>query len=103
MTTCYLTNLTTVVVLNGDTTYKHWYGKCDNYYVLRTFGCAAFSHQSKGKLDLRAKKCVFLGYPEGVKGYRLWDRSQKGVKIIISRDVTFNELDMSCLKMSLIW
>jgi len=66
--------------------------------VLRTFGCAAFSHQSEGKLEPRARKCVFLGYPEGVKGYRLWDRSQKGVKIIISRDVTFNEIDMPCLK-----
>ncbi|CAA3003523.1 retrovirus-related Pol poly from transposon TNT 1-94, partial [Olea europaea subsp. europaea] len=37
-------------------------------------------------------------YPEGVKGYRLWDRSQKGVKIIISKDVTFNENEIPCIK-----
>ncbi|KAL2540840.1 Uncharacterized protein Adt_01818 [Abeliophyllum distichum] len=66
--------------------------------MLKTFGCTAFSHQSEGKLELRARKCVFLGYPEGVKGYRLWDRSQSGVKIIISRDVKFNESEMPCLE-----
>ena len=40
----------------------------------------------------------FLGYPERVKGYRLWDRSQKRVKIIVSRNVTFNESEMPYLQ-----
>lgn len=48
-------------------------GKFSDYYVLRTFARAVFSHQREGKLELRARKCVFLGYPDGVKGYRLWD------------------------------
>ena len=34
---------------------------------------------------------MFLGYSEGVKGYRLWNIERKGAKIIMSRDVTFNE------------
>ncbi|KAL2470734.1 Retrovirus-related Pol polyprotein from transposon TNT 1-94 [Abeliophyllum distichum] len=54
--------------------------------------------QIKEKIDPKTRKCVFLGYPEEDKGYRLWDRSQKGVKIIISQDVKFNESEMSCLK-----
>ena len=42
-----------------------------------------------GKLEPRAKKCVFLGYTDGIKGFRLWDPSTS--RIITSRDVTFNE------------
>lgn len=65
---------------------------------LTVFGCAAFAHQSEGKLEPRALKCVLLGYGEGVKGYRLWVRENKGYKIIISRNVIFNEDDLPCLK-----
>lgn len=60
------------------------------------FGCAAYAHQSKGKLEPRSVKCVFLGYPIGVKGYRLWVREEHGYKVIISRDVVFDELFMPC-------
>lgn len=42
-----------------------------------------------GKLNHHAKKCVFLSYKDGIKGYRLWDPSASTV--ITSRDVTFNE------------
>ena len=83
MIACYLVNLTSLAALNGDIPYEKWNGKCANYSILRTFGCAAFTHQNEGKLEPRARKCVFLGYPEGVKGYRLWDRNQKGIRIII--------------------
>jgi len=34
---------------------------------------------------------VFVGYQEGTKGYRLWEIQSGGVKILISRDVIFNE------------
>lgn len=42
-------------------------------------------------------KCVFLGYPEGVKGYRCWLKGEPGFKTIISRDVVFNETEFPCL------
>lgn len=57
-----------------------------------------FLIKSEGKLEHRTRKCIFLDYPEGVKGYRLWDINQNVVKIIVSRDVTFNETKMPSLK-----
>ncbi|KAL0322590.1 UNVERIFIED_CONTAM: Retrovirus-related Pol polyprotein from transposon TNT 1-94 [Sesamum angustifolium] len=36
----------------------------------------------------------------GIKGYRLWLRCQPGFKVIISKDVTFNESEMPCLENS---
>ncbi|GJZ72238.1 retrotransposon protein, putative, ty1-copia subclass [Tanacetum coccineum] len=68
-----------------------WSGHPANYEMLRIFGCVAYSHVNQGKLKPRAIKCIFLGYPDGVKGYRLWRLDDVKPKIIISRDVVFNE------------
>ena len=48
-------------------------------------------HVNDGKLAPRAVKCIFLGYASESKGYRLWCFDSKSKKIILSRDVTFNE------------
>lgn len=60
---------------------------------VRVFGCAAYAHVKQDKLP-RALKCVFIGYPQGVKGYRLWYIEKGSEKCIISRDVVFNEQEM---------
>ena len=39
-------------------------------------------------------KFVFIGYPKGVKDYRLWVIDAHRVKIIVSIDVSFNENEM---------
>ena len=44
------------------------------------------------KLDLKSRKCIFLGFGKGVKGYRLWDPIVK--KTVTSRDVIFDEAFM---------
>lgn len=62
------------------------------------FGCATYAHQIEGKLDPRTTKCIMLGYPEVVKGYRLWVLRVQGIKIINSRNVVFNESEMPCIK-----
>jgi hypothetical protein len=42
-------------------------------------------------LSIGKKKCIFLGYADGVKGYRLWCSDPRLPKFIISRDVIFDE------------
>ncbi|KAL4323155.1 hypothetical protein GQ457_11G027600 [Hibiscus cannabinus] len=48
-----------------------------------------YNAQEISKLDPKSRKCKFLGYTDGVKGYRLWDPTAR--KVIISRDVIFVE------------
>ncbi|GJU53066.1 copia LTR rider [Tanacetum coccineum] len=77
--------------LEKKTPMNLWLGHPANYEMLRIFGCVAYSHVNQGKLKPRAIKCIFFGYPKGVKGYRLWRLDDVKPKIIISRDVVFNE------------
>ncbi|KAL0456140.1 UNVERIFIED_CONTAM: Retrovirus-related Pol polyprotein from transposon TNT 1-94 [Sesamum latifolium] len=100
LTAAYLINRSPSVPLNSKLPECMWSGKNIDLSSIRIFGCFAFALQNGDKLDLRAQKCIFIGYPIGVKGYRLWLRSQPGFKVIISRDVTFNEIEMPCLSSS---
>lgn len=68
-----------------------WTGFPPDLSNLKLFGCIAYAHTSQGKLENRAKKCIFLGYCQGVKGYRLWDLEKGKEKLFISSDVMFNE------------
>ena len=59
---------------------------------LKIFGCTAFIHNhdhSRGKLDPRATRCVFVGYAPTKKGYKCFDPISK--KMFITMDVTFFE------------
>jgi len=69
-----------------------WLGKPADYSNLRVFGCPAYVHVNEGKLEARAKKDVFVGYPMNVKGYKVWCPASS--KFLISRDVTFDESAM---------
>ncbi|GJU61796.1 gag-pol polyprotein [Tanacetum coccineum] len=46
------------------------------YLDLHIFGSPVYgmyNTQESTKIDPRSRKCLFLGYADGVKGYRLWD------------------------------
>ncbi|KAH9649116.1 hypothetical protein KPL70_025868 [Citrus sinensis] len=47
-----------------------------------------------GKLAPRALKGILIGYPEGVKGFKIWCTDINPPKCIISRDVIFNEEEL---------
>ncbi|GJV12522.1 retrotransposon protein, putative, ty1-copia subclass [Tanacetum coccineum] len=64
----YLINRSPSTALEKKTPMDLWSGHSANYEMLRIFG-----------------------YPDGVKGYRLWRLNDVKPKIIISRDVVFNE------------
>lgn len=54
------------------------------------FGCLSYAHIKQDKLDARVLECVFVRYPDGVKGNRLWCL-EPGYKCIISKDIIFDE------------
>ena len=91
VTACYLINRCPSSAIGFKTPMEMWSGSPANYQNLKIFGCTAFAHVKQGKLDPRAIKCVFIGYPEGVKGYKLWCIEKGQHRSITSRDVTFNE------------
>ncbi|KAH9649101.1 hypothetical protein KPL70_025857 [Citrus sinensis] len=94
LTACYLVNLSPSTTIEFKTPYERWTGQPANYGNLRAFGCPAYAHTSQGKLAPRALKGFFIGYLEGVKGYKIWCTDLSPPKCIISRDVTFNEKEL---------
>nr|GFB36834.1 retrotransposon protein, putative, Ty1-copia subclass [Tanacetum cinerariifolium] len=77
--------------IEKKTPIEMWSGHPSDYGMLRIFDCVAYPHDKQGKLDPRAIKCVLFGYPEGVKGYRLYRLDDESPKIVTSRNVVFNE------------
>ncbi|KAH9669015.1 hypothetical protein KPL70_021617 [Citrus sinensis] len=88
-TASYLVNRSPSSAIGFKTPEELWNGKPANYQNLRVFGCPAYLHINQGKLEARALKGVFVGYPDGVKGYKIWCKDQG--KCIVSRDVVFHE------------
>jgi len=91
-TGCYLVNRSPNTSIECKTPEEVWSGKSADYKNLRVFGCAAYVHVNEGKLEARAKKGVFVGYPMNVKGYKVCCPASS--KFLISRDVTFDESAM---------
>eukprot|EP00253_Pinus_taeda_P002182 PITA_02182 len=91
-TACYLVNRSPSIAINCKIPEEVWTGQSCDYSHLRIFGCDAYSlipKNQRSKLDPKSKYYVFVGYDYAVKGYMLWDPPSR--KIVISRDVTFDE------------
>ena len=91
-TSVYVRNRSPTTALNGITPYECLFEKKPDVSNLRVFGCVTYMHipeNQRKKLDAKSKRSIFVGYPEGVKGYKLYDPISR--KFTRSRDVIFLE------------
>ena len=91
-TACYLKNWSPTSTLFDKIVHEVWSGKNPSIAHLRVFGCDAFMHVPKEKmrnLDNKQEKCIFVGYKDKVKVYKLCNPVRK---IVYGWDVVFKEV-----------
>ena len=91
-TAAYLKNRSPTKALKSVTTYEAWTKRKPDLRHLRIFGCKALVRipaAFRKKLDSKSKECIFVGYSDNTKVYRLVDPVTK--KLQIARDVVFFE------------
>jgi hypothetical protein len=70
----YLLNMSPSSELVNTTPNEVCTSKKPSISHLKVFGCDTFVHVPKekgSKLDKKEVKCIFIGYKEGMKGYKL--------------------------------
>lgn len=94
-TAIYLVHLFSSSAISLSTPLDLKHKRMADYTCLRVFGSIAYTltlKKQRTKLHHTSKRCHFLEYASGVKGYRLCD--PLACKLIVSRDVSFNELGL---------
>jgi len=90
----YLRNRAPTRALKGITPYEAWTRKKPDISHFREFGCDIWvfdETKNKSKLAPRSRKMVFMGFEDGSKVIRYWDKETRKIKV--SRNVVFNEND----------
>lgn len=72
----HLINLTPTPILQGKSPHECLFGKPPSYDEVRVFGCLSYvvdNSRGKDKFDSKSRRCIFVGYPYGKKGWRFYD------------------------------
>jgi hypothetical protein len=88
----YIQNISPHRSVKDKTPYEAWSGLKPEVTHFRIFGSRAWAQipsEKRKALDPQSTECIFVGYPDGVKGYRLIDLSSD--RLIIERSVQFEE------------
>ena len=95
----HLINRIPSIVLGKKSLYELVYKELPDLQNLKVFGSLCFActiERNRSKRDLRLKKCVFLGYKSGTKGYIVLDINSR--EILVTRNIKFYEHVFPCIK-----
>ena len=88
----HIWNCCSTTSLVSKTPYEIWHQKKPDISHLRVFGCTAYVHIQKDKrtgIGSHMEKCVFVGYPDGYKGWMFYNPTTK--RTVISERAEFDE------------
>ncbi|KAK9043078.1 hypothetical protein V6N11_071429 [Hibiscus sabdariffa] len=70
------------------TPHEMWTGKRPNMSFMKIWGCKAYvKHQMSTKLELKSRRCTFVGYPKETNGYYFYDSKEN--KVFVARTGVF--------------
>lgn len=88
----YILNRSTTYILDDITPFEVWYDKRPDVNHFRVFSFLGYVHiprEHRQKLKPKSEPCIFIGYCEANKEYKLYN--PKNHKVVISRDIIFDE------------
>src|SRR6266568_4582288 len=90
----HTSNKLTTSALPEATPHEAFYCSKPDLSMLRVWGCTAYvliqrDKQPLGSLGLHMEKCIFIGYPQGYKGWKFYNPVTK--KVVISERADFDE------------
>src|SRR5947208_834877 len=78
-------------IQKGTTHYELFYRKKPSLSHLKTFGCQVYytvaKEIRKGKLDIRSRQAVFIGYTTSDRIYKIWNGST--MRTVITEEASF--------------